>query len=138
VAGGCKWLGKEDVCIIIPTTAAPTTTTVPATTQAPIDKSATTCNEFQWRPRQLHVPAEQGVCGQSVINGACHEAVTQAAANMVCTSVGARLCSVDELLADATRGTGCGYDSLGLPVWSLDVDTDLCGGDGTIVHGACF
>eukprot|EP01051_Picozoa_sp_SAG22_P004210 SAG22_NODE_220_length_14862_cov_73.769424_1_plen_1257_part_10 len=39
-------------------------------------------------------------------------------ANALCTSVGARLCTTAELLADETRGTGCGHD--GAMTWSSE------------------
>ena len=39
----------------------------------------------------------------------------------LCTGIGARLCSLDELSTDETSGTGCGYDNT--RVWS----STLCG-----------
>ena len=44
------------------------------------------------------------VWGESHINGVCHAQKTFAEAVDICSSVGARLCTKDELLADCPRG----------------------------------
>ena len=49
------------------------------------------------------------VCAESDINGACHYGTFTEAANL-CMSVGARLCSIEEIIAEETRYTGCNFD----------------------------
>lgn len=48
----------------------------------------------------------------------CSEDKTFHEAEAICAGVGARLCTVAELINDCTRGTGCGYDRT--VVWSSD------------------
>eukprot|EP00951_Prasinocladus_malaysianus_P014300 scaffold108694_cov55-Prasinocladus_malaysianus.AAC.1 len=59
-----------------------------------------------------------GVCGDSGTGGSCSSASLFAMAVVECESAGSRLCSVAELNAQATRATGCGFDSK--PVWTRD------------------
>ena len=79
-------------------------------------------------------PSEYGnanICGESNIgnwallddppNGfqrQCFNALQWSAAKDVCVGSGARLCTVEEIHADETRGTGCNGDLR--MVWSLD------------------
>jgi hypothetical protein len=91
-----------------------------------VKKSSKTCNELQWRPKQVHVPAQQGICAQSEVNGECHLVETRDAADAVCKSVGGRLCSAAELHGDVARGTGCELDVSTDPVWTND-DSEDCG-----------
>ena len=49
----------------------------------------------------------------------CFTSSTHVEATEICELVGARLCTVNELLADVARGTGCGYDEA-LHVWTKD------------------
>ena len=61
------------------------------------------------------------VCGASTLPSAgqeqgqegkrrCYDAETWDAAEALCSSTGARLCTQGELRADVARGTGCGFD----------------------------
>ena len=65
------------------------------------------------------------VCAESDINGVCNYGTFTEAAN-VCMSVGARLCSIEELIGDETRYSGCGFDSK--YVWSAS--QNLAGSSG--------
>ena len=61
------------------------------------------------------------VCGESDVvthlsGSGCHTDVDAFTALAVCRSVGARLCTEEELATDETRGTGCGFDAR--LVWS--------------------
>ena len=51
------------------------------------------------------------VWGDSEVNGQCHGSKTFEQARGLCSSIGARLCSREELVKDCTRNSGCGYDS---------------------------
>ena len=53
----------------------------------------------------------ENVWGESEINGVCENGVTYQQALSMCASMGARVCTSEELLADCTRGSGCGHDS---------------------------
>ena len=50
------------------------------------------------------------IYGESWVNGNCHHEKTVWEADAICASVGARLCTREELEADCARGTGCGHD----------------------------
>merc|ERR1712007_152699 len=50
------------------------------------------------------------VWGESHINGVCHAQKTFAEAENICSGVGARLCTKEELENDCPRGTGCNFD----------------------------
>ena len=93
-------------------------------------------------------PAQLGdamVCGESDEGlGPDHSAVCYgvpgqgdpigwAQAFSICTTAGARLCTVEELTADETRGTGCNHDAA--LVWSANVG-DCAIGEHTAVIGA--
>lgn len=75
--------------------------------------SASTCGELGWNATQYGAPT---VCGESEIVPAgggtfeCTGTVPWEQAKAACEVVGARLCTADEMAADETRGTGCGYD----------------------------
>ena len=56
-------------------------------------------------------------CGGSEINGTCYEAPF-AQARGLCQSIGARLCTVQEIYADETINTGCNFNSR--EVWTAD------------------
>ena len=62
------------------------------------------------------------VCGESDLPG-CNEADFDTARDL-CADNDARLCTIDELLADESRGSGCGYDNR--RVWS----SSRCAGGG--------
>lgn len=70
-----------------------------------------------------------GVCGFSQIGGTCHggEQTPFSTAKNLCTAVGARLCSVEEMLDDVTVGSGC--DVEGEYIWT----GDTCAGGGVFV-----
>jgi len=51
------------------------------------------------------------VWASSYINGKCIKEATHQEASISCSNIGARLCTVDELNGDCTRGTGCGFDN---------------------------
>lgn len=56
---------------------------------------------------------QQGGCNvwsESEINGMCVADVTFSTASLVCESVGGRLCTLEEVLGDCTRSSGCGFD----------------------------
>lgn len=50
------------------------------------------------------------VWGESIIGGKCHGSKTYAEAVGICKSVGSRLCTKEELLADCTSETGCMFN----------------------------
>lgn len=69
------------------------------------------------------------VCAESDINGVCHYGTYTEAAN-ICMSVGARLCSIEEIVAEETRYTGCNFDRAF--IWSAS--QNLAGATGTDAH----
>lgn len=94
--------------------------------------SSQTCEELGWSDEvKLHPSLAnsatmntslgvRGVCGQaSSCNGQCGQCkglVSYQTAEDYCTSIGARLCMKDEMLALESVGRGCGYDYE--PVWT--------------------
>jgi hypothetical protein len=76
------------------------------------------CEELGLIPKSDEHPL---VCGLSAIDGTCFggEKHQYDAAASMCASVGAELCSVEELLDDVTTGTGCDIDSE--YIWTRDV-----------------
>lgn len=87
----------------------------------PPPTTAKSCVELGWRFRY----GNDDVCGTShqgfAENGGrrCLSARTHSFANDMCSAVGGRLCTADELARDATRGTGCGHDNR--LVWTSDI-----------------
>lgn len=76
--------------------------------------SSLSCAALGWEYR-----LDTAVCAASEINGDCHKRNTDFVhAQETCASVGARLCSMDELIQGAARGTGCGIDVHA--TWSSD------------------
>lgn len=67
--------------------------------------SRLTCQQLGWEVTGK-VPT---VCARSKVEQ-CHEDVTFEEAKAVCEGVGARLCTVDELLKDAAKDSGCKGD----------------------------
>mmetsp|Transcript_21581 Transcript_21581/g.25520 ORF Transcript_21581/g.25520 Transcript_21581/m.25520 type:complete len:305 (+) Transcript_21581:72-986(+) len=64
------------------------------------------------------------VCGESDWGlGGCSDEITYDNAELFCTSVGARLCTLSELQADEAKATGCNYD------YELVWSSDSCGTD---------
>ena len=64
--------------------------------------------------------------GESQINSNCHADKTFSEASNICSVAGARLCTKEELAADCTKGTGCGYD--GDLIWS-STSVEFCASD---------
>ena len=52
------------------------------------------------------------MCGESIASPlpGFSGTVSHSGAALHCAGVSARLCTLDELIADETAGTGCGYD----------------------------
>jgi hypothetical protein len=90
-------------------------------------RSAQSCGELGWEAG--HGTAK--VCAESTIEGSCSGEVTFAEAEALCGGIGARLCTLPELLENETRGTGCWYD-LEL-VWSA---THCTGGGRALAAGS--
>jgi hypothetical protein len=96
-------------------------TTVGAITSAAV--SRLDCTELGWK----FCWGNTDVCAQSYVEGpgVCHvNSHTWAQANQVCDYVGGRLCTSDELLANAARGTGCAID------WEATWTSTTCAGGG--------
>merc|ERR1712007_169802 len=68
-----------------------------------------------WNQHRNCRNANHGVWGESNVPE-CYSEKNYTEAISICESVGAHLCTEQELLDDCTRGTGCGYDSK--RVWS--------------------
>lgn len=77
--------------------------------------SLSTCDELGWSVGH----GSDLVCGESEVSydddvesgvGSCSGPVIFSTAHWNCDDIGARLCSIDELLNDETRGSGCNYD----------------------------
>lgn len=83
---------------------APTLSPIPAPTMAP--PSVSSCDDLGWTNAETY--GESDVCGNT---GNCVGKMTYASAELYCEDMGARMCTVSELLDDETRGTGCGYDN---------------------------
>eukprot|EP00056_Hartaetosiga_gracilis_P016133 m.3989 g.3989 ORF g.3989 m.3989 type:complete len:3037 (-) comp3783_c0_seq1:271-9381(-) len=71
--------------------------------------SAKSCAELEWR-----FVVENGVrgdiCASSVIDESCYDLTPYEEAASICLSVGARLCTLDELEGDEGKITGCADD----------------------------
>lgn len=105
--------------VIAVTTADESTTTSTFEPQAALqagEGSSKNCNELGW----TFSATQQIVCGASEIEGLCYnDSHTYAEATAVCEAVGARLCTVDEVVRHgASIGTGCGLDLR--QVWTND------------------
>ena len=83
--------------------------------------------------RVLRTLITQAVCGESTIKGVCHKAsATLSEAINICSDVGARLCTVAEVEANAVAATGCNIDSS--LVWTSTPCDDGSGGDGVFTR----
>jgi len=95
--------------------------------------SSLTCKQLAQRSGKGSWPTkygDQNICGESdngfgrhhtrqCFGGQKGEApIGHHIAEAICTTVGARLCTVEEVKADETRGTGCSHD--GRLVWTSD------------------
>jgi len=83
----------------------------------PADLQFPMCEASGLSPRSDKHPT---VCGFSQIGGACHggEQTAYHVAKMLCTAVGSRLCSTEEMMDDVTAGSGC--DVEGEYIWTQD------------------
>lgn len=63
-------------------------------------RSYNTCPENVWGESELGGPRDAG----------CYDAETYWSAKSICENAGGRLCTLEELLADCTRGSGCEHD----------------------------
>ncbi len=76
--------------------------------------SASNCGVLGWNSSN----GSPFVCGESdTPEVACSGVMTFAQARLHCQSMGGRLCTWSELMADEAAGTGCGYDTA--RVWSI-------------------
>ena len=81
----------------------------------PSSMSSSSCDDLGWTNALTF--GSTSVCGESALNlGGCSVESTWADAKEWCESSGARLCNIDELIAQETRGTGCRLDNK--LVWS--------------------
>jgi prepilin-type N-terminal cleavage/methylation domain-containing protein len=94
--------------------------------------SAQSCSQLSWDARNAintHDLLYQS-CGESDRGDwQCTDNVTWLEAKNICEAEGSRLCTVEELENDITRGTGCGFDSH--MIWS----TSPCDGGMFISEG---
>ena len=91
------------------TTVQSTTTTVTTTITTTLSQPKSYCHQVGLRPQNPDFP---DVCAFSQINGFCfnQERYPLQAADYLCKSVNARLCTANELLQDVAQGTGCEID----------------------------
>lgn len=83
--------------------------------------SLQTCAELRWFEDHIITAADQ-VCGRSFDNDrrwGCEEGDYEAATQR-CRSIGARLCTVEEIAADEVARTGCRFDNA--RIWSSSVE----------------
>ena len=66
--------------------------------------SVASCLELEWNAGPTQV------CGASEAGGACSGTTAWVDAAEICEIAGARLCTLAEVLANETAGTGCNYD----------------------------
>ena len=87
-----------------------------AGTTCTVEESLRTCDELTW----FTGLGSDLVCGMSRVHGTCNADQTFVQSLSICVSAGARLCTLDELIADETVGldgpTGCGFNAR--RVWS--------------------
>lgn len=71
--------------------------------------SASTCIELGWTNAAKY--GSSLVCGESdKLPGGCSGLLSYAAADALCESASARLCTLEEMHDDEPRGSGCSYD----------------------------
>ena len=65
---------------------------------------------------RVFVGSQSHICGASnsmtEVRRECHDDVPYVDAANVCLAAGARLCTVEEILSDETRLTGCGFGAI--------------------------
>ena len=88
--------------------------------------SQRTCSSMGWSVTRLVQPGYENVCAASICPP---ESMPFDAAVSACSAAGGRLCTRDELAADAARESGCQFNTK--LVWTADV----CGTNGVHVTG---
>ena len=91
---------------------------------------AKSCSELAWKINRRGAAGFDYGCGSTLPCGTA----SYDEAHDLCTSVGARLCTADELFADFAKGTGCNLD-LNV-VWASDVHNACGQGFGLSAPGA--
>ena len=121
-------------------------TTPPASSGPP---ACATCAELGW-PVATRLNFNRDVCGGSDVlrggdpnsndgNDGCQAGVGHAAALATCAALGARLCTVAEVLAGEGSGTGCGHDDELVWTSSRRSAFAICTADeGMIVSGRIY
>ena len=73
--------------------------------------STSSCDDLTWTNTEIF--GSMVVCGESDkgMAGGCSGLVTWEQGHSFCQTVGARLCTLMEMLSDEARGTGCAYDN---------------------------
>jgi hypothetical protein len=98
-------------------TLAPVGPPVHSPTKAPSTDavSVSSCSDLGWTNAATY--GDTDICGSSVNNkNQCSNKKNFGGAKSFCESFGARLCTLNELLDDEVKGTGCALDAK--PVWS--------------------
>jgi len=108
---------------------APVTSPGPGPVSTPTSGRTFTCTDLGWGNAASY--GSTSVCGESDLSlGGCSGNMVWAAAEAFCSSAGARMCTVAELLADEAKASGCGLDRKW--VWSSDV----CSGGYMLLPGS--
>lgn len=115
----------------------PTYIPTPLPTLAPtvyVSCSVSTCDELGWTNAETFGSAS--VCGESDKGlGGCSGYLDWSSARDFCQAGGARLCTLEELLDDEVRDTGCNANAE--LIWSSDTCTDSEGSPGfSVAYGA--
>ena len=100
----------------VPTTETPHPTQPSPVPTVTVDCSIENCDTLGW---DYLAYGSSEVCGETdafELGGACSGMLTWDEARVFCQAGGARMCTVDELLADEPRGTGCNYNEQ--RIWS--------------------
>lgn len=74
------------------------------------------------------------VYGKSKIGRQCRTGTFREAASL-CDGIGGRLCTLEEMLEECTRGTGCGYDNE--LIWVCTYEGGECEYDEECCSGLC-
>ena len=108
----------------------------------PVAASFNSCQELGWT-----LQPDESSCSQTVVGAQCSGELSYLDATYFCASVGARLCSSDELSRDIAFGTGCRFDLS--RVWTgsrcgpvegyrvTQAGSTMDGGPGTVVAVQC-
>lgn len=79
----------------------------------PVTCSESSCSDLGWTSNGVGgTHGSNGICGESDDSplSSCSGLLSFEEAVNTCEEVGARLCSLDEIVNDETKGTGCNYD----------------------------